>query len=320
MTRRSWVWGLVLVVAAGPALARGERSEADKLYKESVERLRKGDVQGAVDRLQKAVAIDRTAPLLFNLGQAMAKLGKLGEAKQILEEARKAAEERGPKSIVELATNALTELDQRMPRVIVELPADARDAQVKIDGKEVQPAAEGIVVEPGRHELAVNAPGFEPFRYPFTVQEGDRRRVTPELEPEEKSEHAAAAAPPTRERSITGPLVLGGAGVVALAGATYFFLKVSALDDERRRVWSEAGCPGPKCPSSEPSHAADLRKDAESKALIGNVLAVVGGAALIGAGAWYFLGKPSNPSSKEQTTATVRLAPAPGGAVLFGAF
>ena len=308
---------VAVVLALGASAALGKGSDADKLYKDGVERLRKGDVEGAVERFRLAVELERTAPLLFNLGQATAKLGKLAEARRILEEARQVASERGPKSMVDLAENALAELEKRMPRVIVELPADAKDARVELDGQPMEVKPEGVSVEPGRHELSVSADGFDPFRYPFTVKEGDRRRVTPELEAREKTHRAREPTQP-HAHSITGPLVLGGVGVLALGGATFFYLKMKSIDDERRQAWADAGCPGSKCPSTEPQKARDLREDAESKARLANVLTVVGGAALIGGGVWYYLGSRS--STKEQPSARLSIVPAPGGAVLTGRF
>jgi tetratricopeptide (TPR) repeat protein len=315
MRPRAWLFALAISLAPTGAQAKG--SDADKLYKAGVELLKKGDVQGAVDRFRLAVELERTAPLLFNLGQATAKLGKLSEAKQILEEARQVAQERGPKSIVELADSALAELDKRMPKLILELPDEAKDARVELDGKPFEASREGTSIEPGQHELSVMAEGFEPYRHPFTVKEKDRHRVSPELEARATT-HKAPEQDQSKAQSITGPLVLGGAGVLALAGATYFYLKMGSIDDERRQVWAEAGCPGPKCPSSEPQKAADLRKDSESKARLGNVLAVAGGALLISGGVWYYLASRS--PSKEQPAAQLTLTPALGGAVLSGRF
>jgi tetratricopeptide (TPR) repeat protein len=311
-----WASSALLLVASLASAA--PQSDADKLYREGVKLLQEGDMQGAADHFRKAIEIKRSAPSLFNLGQVEAKLGHLADAKSLLEEAKQVAEKEGPKSMVRLSAKALSALEQRLPHVIVALPDDAGDAHVELDGKPIPTGGEGTAVMPGSHKVVVTARGYEQFESEFSVAEGERHPVAVVLQ---KKSVAAPQPPPEADRGSShktpiGPIVLGGVGLVALGGATYFYFKVKSIDNERHQLWQDSGCPGPTCPNGEPPHAADLRQDAESKARLGNIFLGVGAVAVVGAGVWYFLSKGHG--SKERAGATLHLTPTPGGVLLSG--
>src|SRR5258706_13873107 len=149
--RKRCCWALLgrLVLAASAPPAAGKKSNADKLYKEGVELLKSGDAEGAAKLFKKAVDIKRSAPLLFNLGQATGKLGRLGEAKALFIEARTEAEKNGPSAMVQISDDALKALDARFPRLVVELPSGVKDADVRVDGNKLDTSAEGAPFEPG---------------------------------------------------------------------------------------------------------------------------------------------------------------------------
>lgn len=314
MRRRLTTTLLAALLVAGAA--HGQPSDADKLYKDGVQMLRKGDIDGAVERFRLALELKRTPPLLFNLGQAVARQGHLAEAKQLLEEAKATAEKNGPKTIVDLSRGALADVDARYPRLYVELPANVSGVRVELDGKSLRPSEEGTQVEPGSHELTASADGYETFRQSYTLPERARRHVTIELKRQRSAAHESAAVEPAKSHTPLGPIVLGGVGVVALGGATLLFLQVKSIDNERRQLWQDSGCPGPSCPSGEPAHATDLREQAQSKARLGNILAGVGAAAVVGGGVWYFLSRPG----REKREPAVSVVPAPGGAWVSGRF
>lgn len=306
-------------IALSAATAVGAPGEADKLYVEGVKLLAKGELEKAVERFEKALALERSAPLLFNLGQAQLKLGRLVAAKKSLLEAVALAEKKGPKNIVELASSALGELGDRVPQITIESPKGVSGAKIQLDGAPVMANGKGIDVDPGHHEVVVTASGYERLKVSLDLSEGDRERVVPKLVPVGKGgvEPEPEAVVPEKERGSVpvGPLVLGGVGVVALGAAGYFYLQVKDLEDERKALWKESGCPGPTCPNGEPDDAATLREDAESKARLGNILLGVGATAVVAGGVWYYFA--SRPKKSE---AAVLVTPVPGGAVLSGRF
>lgn len=311
---------LVFVWLTAPPMAAvaAPRADADKLYAEGVRLLTKGDVKAAVEHFQLAAELERSAPLLFNLGQGLAKLGRLEEAKKTLEEALELAKTKGPESMVKLASDALVALEARYPRIVLELPKDAKSARVEVDGKPAELGPDGIRVEPGKHTLAIAAEGFEPYQEELRLQAGEKRTVRPDLERKEAVKTKAVEEEPSpasaeKKPSLLGPAILGGVGLVALGGATYFYLQVRSIDDERRSLWSSSGCPGPSCPSGEPKRALELREDAEQKALLGNVLLGIGATAVVASGVWYFLSQ--KPRREKQA---ITLMPTPRGVVVAG--
>lgn len=315
-----WALGILASVVIGLSAppAAAAPSEADKLYVEGVKHLAKGELEKAVERFERALALEPSAPLLFNLGQAQLKLGRLVAAKKSLVEAVALAEKKGPKSIVELATTALGELGDRVPQISIEAVRGVSGAKVTLDGAEVAADGKGIDVDPGRHEVVVTAPGYERFKVSLELAEGDRERVTPTLV--STSEKGAADPEPVvaeRQRGSTpvAPLVVGGLGLVAVGAAGYFYLQVKDIEDDRKALWEESGCPGPTCPNGEPGEAESLREDAESKARLGNILLGVGATAIVAGGVWYYFA-----SRPKKTEAAVVVSPVPGGAIVSGRF
>jgi tetratricopeptide (TPR) repeat protein len=308
--------GLALLLGSATLRAEGS-TNVDALYVEGVKLLAKGELEGAVERFERALAIKRTAPLLFNFGQAKLKLGRLVEAKRAFTEAVAVAEKDGPKAIVDLASSSLAELQDRVPSISVERPKGVSGVAVRLDGKKLD-TTDAVDVEPGRHEVVVEKDGYAPYRVTLDLREGDRERVEPRLQKIGEAEDTAPSEAPADSRSSlpVGPIVLGGVGLAAVGGAVYFYMKMKSLDEERTALWKDSGCPGPSCPNGEPDGARTLRENAESKARAGNVLLGVGAAALVGSGVWYYFAS----KSPKQERAAIVVSPLPGGAVVSGQF
>lgn len=308
--------GFALLLGSAALRAEGS-SDVDELYVQGVKLLAKGELEGAVERFERALAMKRTAPLLFNLGQAKLKLGRLVDAKRAFTEAAAVAEKEGPKAIVDLASSSLAELQDRVPSVSVERPKGISGATIRLDGRELK-TTDAVDVEPGRHEVVVEKDGYKPYRVSLDLREGDRERVEPQLRKIGGDDEAAPGdvAADSGSAVPVGPIVLGGVGLAAVGGAVYFYMKMKSLDDERTALWKDSGCPGPACPNGEPDDARTLREDAEAKARAGNVLLGIGAAALVGSGVWYYFA--SKPAKQEQ--AAIVVSPLPGGAVVSGRF
>lgn len=307
--------GLLVALALGiaPAPAFGQEDAAE-LTKAGLAKLTKGDLEGGVEALVRAAAIDPTAPMLFNLAQAEIKLGRLADAERHLKEAEVLAEQQGPKNLAKLSAKARAQITDRVPTLEIASVPDAERLELSLDGKRVKGVEHRI--NPGAHELVATADGYEEHREKFDVGEGKtfslRFRMT-RLKP---AAPVKAAPPPKAEptKLPLGPIVLGGAGVLMAGAGVYFYTRVSSIDDERIAAYEAAGCPGPNCPQ-EPESARLKREDAEQAALFGNVLVGVGAAAVVGAGVWWALASGS--SEKEPSVA---LSLSPGAAHLRGRF
>jgi len=109
-----------------------------------------------------------------------------------------------------------------------------------------------------------------------------------------------AAGPYATHGSLVVPIVLGAAGIAALATGTYFGARTFSEKAAR-----DAACVG-GCVSDAVTHDADAR----SSATVSTVSFAAGGALVLAAGAWWLLDRRHPPASG---TAPIQLAPMIGG-------
>jgi hypothetical protein len=241
--------GLFVVLCLFPRAAHAQVSDIDRatartLAQEGRDALTRKDYPTAADRFTRASAIVNAPTLLVGLAQAQVGLGKLVSAMETysrvireglppnppapfvraLEEARKGAEALGP----------------RIPFVIVDVKGPTAGAsKVVIDGLVVPSAALGMrrPIDPGRHEVRVEAPSFATSQKTFEVAEGKVESVTLVMTPlTGPAAVAPASEPPLHEApqelppgAAHGPsgrrvaaFVVGGVGIAGLVvgGAT----------------------------------------------------------------------------------------------------
>lgn len=214
-----------------------------------------------------------------------------------------------PKDIARECTTWLEETKNALPTVVV-VPLDAEGsalagARVSLDGKpEVAVSSAPIELDPGAHQLRVEAEGHEAGRASFDAIAGKKGmrvevRLTRIKAAAPASEPTAKPAPPTATaRQIpTDTWVWLGLGVAFVGGGTYF-----ALSTRQRHDDLASSC-RPTCPHDDVS---SLR----TRALIADVGFGLG-AVLVGTGVYRLLTAPVGPT-------TVSLGP--GHAVWAGAF
>ncbi len=143
--------------------------------------------------------------------------------------------------------------------------AAVEGARVLVDGVE-RPVGVGFEIDPGAHHLRVEAPGFEVGSGRAEIAAGQTSTSTIRLQPV-----ATASAV-----DLAPPMVLGGVGVGALLAAGALSL-AGHLDVSDMR--SDSGGCAPRCPE-------DRVDQVRAMWIAGGVLAGLGGAALVGAGAW----------------------------------
>ena len=187
----------------------------------------------------------------------------------------------------------LSALDPRIPSVVVRVvDRDGHhlaDAHVTLDGTDMTRDGRAQALDPGPHTVAADAPGMEPAAQSFLLSEGESARaVIVTLAPVAVNEPAIvvpAPPPPVAEAPVTerdtfrvptGAWVLGGVGVVGLAGFTYF-----AVSSKKKYDELEQSCAG----ACTPEQTEPGRRDA----VIADVALGVGIGALIGATTWGLL-------------------------------
>ncbi|HET7539287.1 MAG TPA: hypothetical protein VFK05_05425 [Polyangiaceae bacterium] len=165
-----------------PQVARAEPSPTEiSAAKRAFEGALSAEAEGrwadAASKLREAIAVKDTPGLRFHLAHCETELGQLVEAAleydRALELLRAGA---NAPDVQKLLAPARAELLQRLPRLILELPADVPVPLISID-KQPYPASElalGVPLNPGRHEVLVQAAGRHPFERALSLKEGDR--------------------------------------------------------------------------------------------------------------------------------------------------
>ncbi|HEY0466601.1 MAG TPA: hypothetical protein VGC79_20475, partial [Polyangiaceae bacterium] len=128
-------------------------------------------------KLREAIAVKDTPGLRFHLAHCEIELGHLlaasleyDRALELLSSGAKAPD------VQKLLAPARTELLQRLPRLTLEIPPDVQAPLIAIDNHPY-PASEvslGVPLDPGAHELRVQAAGRRGFERALSLKEGDR--------------------------------------------------------------------------------------------------------------------------------------------------
>lgn len=268
-----------------------------------------GDWAGALALLKDVAAIKSTPQVRFNMALCEEKLGRLVAALGDYELAAADARAEKADQVAEEVEGRLESLRQRIPKITIKRGSGAEAATVAVDGTSIGDQAIGtpMPTDPGPHTVEAKAPGFKPFRKALRLAEQQSETVEIVLEPEPVPPPGVAGggAGQAPGRSPVFGYVIGGIGIASLGASGIFFgLRAGKISD------LDKACPNRTCPSDQQSDidAGKLYTTIANVTLAVGVAAVAGGVVLI---------LSSGPSKQEPAVA---LAPAPGGAQLFGHF
>lgn len=152
-----------------------------------------GRWQDALREFEQARAIQATAPVLYNLGLAQRAVGRMRDARATF---RALVEEHGPRLSAERRTEIqgyLTEAEAALARL--ELTVTPAQATVLLDGAAI--TARSVELDPGRHEIVVESPGFRRQRREIELRRGASAMVDLRLEREEVRRRLAIDVDPT---------------------------------------------------------------------------------------------------------------------------
>jgi hypothetical protein len=150
-------------------------------------------------------------------------------------------------------------VDQAQPTVVVSAEraggGDVLDASLRVEGEAGSQPVDGkaIRVDPGRRALTVTAPGFADASQVLMVRSGEKNRVVrfvlaPRPSPHPESPPPRSSDDGQNRRRSPWPMsswILGGAGVVALGVASYFYVSGFVKDRALRHDCA------PNCSSSD---------------------------------------------------------------------
>jgi len=276
--------GLSLVAVSTPAPAqaqtKAELAKARTLFKEGVSLEAAGDWAGALGEFQDVAKVTTTPQVRFHVARCKEHLGRLTEALGEYRLAQYEAEQAKAKELDEI-TKALSELEARIPKLVIRRGEGAESAKIELDGVELGEAQIGkeVTVDPGPHRIVATLAGGQ-FEQSVNLAEGEQKDV--DLVPPEgfgpKPKGGGDTTEQPTEQPKTGvkleesgpgalPWIIGGVGVVSLAASGYFFTQRNKADDDLTEI-----CKGDICPKSKQS----LEDDGKKYAMLTNVTLGVG--------------------------------------------
>ncbi len=219
--RRAWVVALFLFLAATtPSLAQSPspsreqwRLQAKKLKEEGARALEQRNFAQALDRFQAAYRAFPSPNLRYNMGLALAELGRPLEALEAFEDFLTNAKD-VPAEALAHARVQVTELDKQVGHLA--MTCNRSGATVSVDEKLVgdTPLPGAVRVAAGRHRVTIAQDGFRPFQFRVDAGKGNTFNVDAVLVPVDQSLPQDA-----RRRHLAPAIVAGATALVAAIGA-----------------------------------------------------------------------------------------------------
>ncbi|MCB9585242.1 MAG: hypothetical protein H6718_07580 [Polyangiaceae bacterium] len=221
-----------------------------------------------------------------------------------------------PKFIRQDCASWLEDVKRSIPSFVIvakdEHGTDVMDFKATLDGKALEGSLSlAIEVDPGKHQLVLTAAGLEPIETEIVLREGEHRRMveltfklsTAATAPAESPVEATQQIPEDEAGSGSVlPYVLGGVGVLGVAGFVYF-----GLSGKAQRSDLESSCK-PNCTQSQID-------EVDQKFLLADVSLGIGVVSL-GIAAYLFLngGDSSAAPGDQAKRPALDLVALPGGA------
>lgn len=313
-----------------------EIANARRLFTEATELRSAGKWAEAAGKLRDAIAIKETAGLRFHLahceeqdGQLVSALHDYDRADELIREGMKADD------VAALLAPARAALTERVPSLVVKIPADAEKAAVSIDGTPLGAAAIGkpMSLDPGSHKVEATALHRTPFLLEVRLVEGEDRVVEATLPRPAPSKPSVAAPLPASHLETSAPgessssfglreAVLIGESAMAVGGVAVGVVFLSKRGEANDRIAATDNAIGPNDSCAPPrtdlaavctslQSALDERRKDGTIATIGFI---GGGVGLAAAAFTWFLW----PTGRDGLSLGV--APVLGGAVAHGTF
>jgi len=200
------------LLTAGQAHAQSpaDVEAARALFREGVALAESGDYAEAAGRFRRVLEVRAAAPVAYNLAYALAQLGQLVEAAELLEDVL--GDPDAPAGIVTQAEQLNGSVRSRIGHLTIRVEGSDAASEVTVDG---EPVASGmwddVRVDPGPHRVVLHGDGTEVTSRDVQVGEGEAVEV--------ELATWAPTAPTPRETAEQGlPRDLGAAAVGAGSG------------------------------------------------------------------------------------------------------
>jgi hypothetical protein len=283
-------------------------SEAAHLFQEAKQLMDEGRFAEACPKLDRSRALERQVGTTLNLALCYERLGKTATSWSTWLDGAAEAAAKGQVEREALARRRAAMLESRLLRItILVAPQQNVDAiDLQVDGVSIPKSRWGAPtpVDPGEHWVLATAEGRRPWR--TTIEVDDQHVPLVQIGVLEKpAPSVPAAAPPAAAPRApiaggltprkTAALLLGGGGIVALAG-------MSALGLVARSTYLNASCIGAFCDKS----GIDDRDRAATEAGLATAAGVTAASALVGAAVLWFSAPTGHATLSVRPAATAR--------------
>lgn len=276
-----------------PASAAGE---AERLFREAVQRMDHGDYVAACPLLEQSQALDPSSGTLLNLGDCYEHTGRVASAWRTFADAETLALASARRDRAEVAKVRKNRLLPLVPYVKLSPPKHPNaNLSVELDGHPLDAATldAPVAVDPGDHEVRARAPGCDDFV--SHVSAGEPGSTTELKIPALSACDAAPAAGPApsaadHQLSLDAQDVAAiSAGAVGLAGVIVG--TVFGLKSVSKHADSDDYCTGHVC---EDPRGVELMHEARAAGNVSTTGFVIGGLGLA-AGAMLWFARPFGP-------------------------
>jgi hypothetical protein len=247
------LFALSLFAASASAQGEGEPSAIDRdaartLVQQGDERMKARDYEAALVAYRRADDIMGVPTTSIEVAKVELLLGHLVEAHAaFLKAARHPPRAGEPAPFTRARAEArekAKELEGRIPRLSIQITGPrGSDAEVRIDGAIVDAWASPFPVNPGPHEISVQAEGYAEKGEAFVVEEGEIRKLAITLE---ALTIDRGPQPIAREETSLWPLAIAGfsvAGAGLLVGAVTGGLSLDEAATAKALCNDDGACP-----------------------------------------------------------------------------
>jgi hypothetical protein len=314
---------LLIALPAHGAPTPAEKAAAEALFDEGTALMEAKSFGAACAKFEASSAIEPGLGVKLWLADCYDRVGRSASAWALFTEAAALAHQRGQDERERAASERATELEARLSRLELKVPAEGlpEGLVVTLNGVETPRASLGsaLPVDPGVQRVSLRAPGYHSVNLQSEVPAGPATVSLdlPVLKPAPKRTHRtlsaerAAARPEPGSTQRTLGYTIGTLGLLSLGGGSFFAYRAHTLNQDSRA----------HCLVEEPNacsiEGASLRDQARN---FGNVATgvLVAGGALTATGIVLLLTAPGR--AEEKTKVGFTLTPHGGSLAATGRF
>jgi hypothetical protein len=286
-------------------------ARAETLFQAGRQLMREGRYAEACPKLEESQRLDPAPGTRLNLADCWERAGRTASAQREFLAVAAEAETQGEKDRAEIARSRAKQLEIKLTKLALMVPAEARVAGLQIFRNSVLVAeadwSKPQPIDPGSFVIEARAPGRRTYKSEFALP-GDAATHNLTIPLLVSNSGPAVGSPATEESSTTraewlqrGGIGLAGLGVVGVTLGTAFGVRAVKLYDRSR----DQGCNEDDDCTPQALATRDAAVDAGN---VSTVSFIVGSALLVGGAGLYVWG------TRERAALKAHVVPLSGGA------